>query len=103
MVSLLAYADARDTTRATIALDDDLVKKAVNYTGIKERAALVSLAFTRMVQQEAPGVLRPWEAATRTPKPHRGAGGAGDSGRYIGLDRPSPQARWAAAGTARER
>jgi Arc/MetJ family transcription regulator len=39
--------------RTTIALDDDLLKKAENYTGIKEKAALVRLALTRLVQQEA--------------------------------------------------
>ena len=39
--------------RTTIALDDDLVKKAEHYTGITEKAALVRLALSRLVQQEA--------------------------------------------------
>jgi Arc/MetJ family transcription regulator len=39
--------------RTTILLDDDLVKKAEYYTGIKEKAALVRLALSRLVQQEA--------------------------------------------------
>ena len=34
-------------------LDDDLLNKAQHYTGIKEKAALVRLALTRLVQQEA--------------------------------------------------
>jgi Arc/MetJ family transcription regulator len=39
--------------RTTIALDDDLLKKAERYTGITEKAALVRLALHRLVQQEA--------------------------------------------------
>ena len=39
--------------RTTIALDDDLVKKAEHYTGIKEKAALIRLALSRLVEQEA--------------------------------------------------
>lgn len=39
--------------RTTIALDDDLMKKAERYTGIKEKAVLIRLALTRLVQQEA--------------------------------------------------
>ena len=39
--------------RTTIALDDDLVKKAERYTGIKEKAALIRLALSRLVEQEA--------------------------------------------------
>ena len=39
--------------RTTIALDDDLIKKAEQYTGIKEKAALIRFALNRLVQQEA--------------------------------------------------
>lgn len=39
--------------RTTIALDDELIKRAEYYTGIKEKAALVREALTRLVQQEA--------------------------------------------------
>ena len=39
--------------RTTIALDDELVKQAENYTGIKEKAALVREALTRLVRNEA--------------------------------------------------
>ena len=40
-------------TRTTIALDDELVKQAQLYTGIKEKAALIRTALTCLVQQEA--------------------------------------------------
>jgi Arc/MetJ family transcription regulator len=39
--------------RTTIALDDDLIRQAEEYTGIKERAALVREALTQLVQREA--------------------------------------------------
>ena len=39
--------------RTTIALDDELMEQAKNYTGIKEKAALVREALTRLVRNEA--------------------------------------------------
>lgn len=39
--------------RTTIALDDDLIRQAEQYTGIKEKAALVREALTRLVRNEA--------------------------------------------------
>lgn len=39
--------------RTTIALDDDLIREAEAYTGIKEKAALVREALTRLVRHEA--------------------------------------------------
>ncbi|HUY82062.1 MAG TPA: type II toxin-antitoxin system VapB family antitoxin [Acidobacteriaceae bacterium] len=39
--------------RTTIALDDDLIREAEAYTGIKEKAALVKEALTRLVRSEA--------------------------------------------------
>lgn len=39
--------------RTTIALDDELIRQAEQYTGIKERAALVREALTQLVQREA--------------------------------------------------
>jgi Arc/MetJ family transcription regulator len=39
--------------RTTIALDDELMRLAENYTGIKEKAALVREALTRLVRSEA--------------------------------------------------
>lgn len=39
--------------RTTLALDDELVAKAQEYTGIKEKSALVREALTSLVQREA--------------------------------------------------
>jgi len=39
--------------RTTIALDDELVRQAQNYTGIMEKAALIREALTRLVRNEA--------------------------------------------------
>ena len=39
--------------RTTIALDDELVRKAQEYTGVREKTALVREALTALVQREA--------------------------------------------------
>lgn len=39
--------------RTTIVLDDELFKRAEEYTGITERAALVREAFKALIQREA--------------------------------------------------
>jgi Arc/MetJ family transcription regulator len=39
--------------RTTIALDDDLMRQAQQYTGITEKAALVREALKQLVQREA--------------------------------------------------
>jgi Arc/MetJ family transcription regulator len=39
--------------RTTIALDEELIRQAQQYTGIKEKAALIKLALTQLVQREA--------------------------------------------------
>ena len=39
--------------RTTVALDDDLVAAATEYTGIKERSALVNAVLKKMVEWEA--------------------------------------------------
>ena len=39
--------------RTTIALDDELIKQAEQYTGITEKAALVREALRQLVQREA--------------------------------------------------
>jgi Arc/MetJ family transcription regulator len=39
--------------RTTISLDDELVAAAQEYTGIKEKSALVRLALEALVQREA--------------------------------------------------
>jgi Arc/MetJ family transcription regulator len=39
--------------RTTITLDDELIAKAQEYTGLKEKSALVHQALTTLVQLEA--------------------------------------------------
>jgi Arc/MetJ family transcription regulator len=39
--------------RTTIALDDDLLAKAQEYTGVKEKSALVNQVLKAFVQREA--------------------------------------------------
>lgn len=39
--------------RTTISLDDELVEKAMKYTGIREKAALVRAALKALVEREA--------------------------------------------------
>jgi Arc/MetJ family transcription regulator len=38
--------------RTTLSIDDELLAKAEQYTGIKERSALVREALTALVQRE---------------------------------------------------
>jgi Arc/MetJ family transcription regulator len=40
-------------TRTTVTLEDDLVRKAQAYTGVKEKSALIREALTQLVQREA--------------------------------------------------
>jgi Arc/MetJ family transcription regulator len=39
--------------RTTLALDDDLLAKAQEYTGVKEKSALVHRALRLLVEREA--------------------------------------------------
>ncbi|HTJ57820.1 MAG TPA: type II toxin-antitoxin system VapB family antitoxin [Devosiaceae bacterium] len=39
--------------RTTVALDDDLVEKAQEFTGIKEKSALLRVALEALLQREA--------------------------------------------------
>jgi Arc/MetJ family transcription regulator len=39
--------------RTTIALDDELIRQAQEYTGVTEKAALVKMGLTLLVQREA--------------------------------------------------
>ncbi len=39
--------------RATVTLDDELVKQAQEYTGIHERAALIREALKKLIEAEA--------------------------------------------------
>ena len=53
IITVLIYAHERFPMRTTIALDDELMRQAEHYTGIKEKAALVREALTRLVRNEA--------------------------------------------------
>lgn len=39
--------------RTTMNIDDDLLAKAIEYTGIKERATVVRMALESLVEREA--------------------------------------------------
>lgn len=40
-------------TRTTVTLEDDLIRKAQAYTGIREKSALIREALTQLTQREA--------------------------------------------------
>jgi Arc/MetJ family transcription regulator len=40
-------------TRTTVTLDDDLIRAAQAYTGVKEKSALIREALVQLVQREA--------------------------------------------------
>ena len=40
-------------TRTTVTLEDDLIRKAQAYTGLKEKSGLIREALTQLVQREA--------------------------------------------------
>ncbi len=40
-------------TRTTVTLEDDLIRKAQAYTGVKEKSALIREALAQLVQREA--------------------------------------------------
>ncbi len=39
--------------RTTLALDDDLIKKAQDFTGLKEKSALVREALKALIERES--------------------------------------------------
>ena len=39
--------------RTTVTLEEDLIRKAQAYTGVKEKSALIREALTQLVQREA--------------------------------------------------
>ncbi|MGB9031270.1 MAG: type II toxin-antitoxin system VapB family antitoxin, partial [Acidobacteriaceae bacterium] len=55
--------------RITIALDDELLRQAEEYTGIKETAALVREALTRLIRNEAARRPRSLRSTTSPPSP----------------------------------
>lgn len=40
-------------TRTTVTLEDDLIRKAQEYTGVQEKSALIREALLQLVQREA--------------------------------------------------
>jgi Arc/MetJ family transcription regulator len=42
-----------NSMRTTLAIDDDLLAKAQEYTGLQEKSALIREALTALVQREA--------------------------------------------------
>jgi len=49
----IACLSRRKTMRTTLALDDKLVADAQEYTGIKEKSALIREALRALVEREA--------------------------------------------------
>ena len=39
--------------RVTVTLEDDLVRTAQSYTGIKQKSALIQIALTQLIEREA--------------------------------------------------
>lgn len=50
---MLWVASGRQDLRTTVTLDDRLMAKAAEYTGIKERSVLIQTAVEALVQREA--------------------------------------------------
>lgn len=50
---MLSYGTKEMDMRTTLALDDTLVAKAQDYTGIQEKSALVREALKALIQREA--------------------------------------------------
>ena len=46
-------AESVRRTRTTVTLEDDLIRMAQAYTGVKEKSALIREALTQLVQREA--------------------------------------------------
>lgn len=47
------FVPKEELVRTTIAIDDELLRQAQEYTGITEKSALVREALTQLVQREA--------------------------------------------------
>jgi Arc/MetJ family transcription regulator len=58
-IPMVTIQDGSDGTgnvkrvRTTVTLEDDLIRKAQAYTGVKEKSALIREALTQLVQREA--------------------------------------------------
>ena len=53
--------------RTTVTLEDDLIRKAQAYTGVKEKSALIREALTQLVQREAARRLAALGGSVRGP------------------------------------
>jgi Arc/MetJ family transcription regulator len=60
--------------RTTLALDDDLAAKAQDYTGLREKSALVREALKALIDRESARRLAVW-AAVRPISRQSGAAG----------------------------
>jgi Arc/MetJ family transcription regulator len=53
MLYLMLFHSWKILMRTTLAIDDDLLAKAQEYTGLKEKSALVREALKALVEREA--------------------------------------------------
>ncbi|WP_425481451.1 type II toxin-antitoxin system VapB family antitoxin [Luteimonas suaedae] len=90
--------------RTTLALDDELVAKAQQFTGLQEKSALVREALRALIERES--ARRPARLAAASPIWRRYLAGDSeprDPRRHLGLDRPSACGRQGAGASARNR
>jgi Arc/MetJ family transcription regulator len=57
--------------RTTVAIDDDLLEKAVRLTGLNERRALIREALRALIQRESARRLAPGSAEATVPPRRR--------------------------------
>jgi Arc/MetJ family transcription regulator len=57
--------------RATVTLDDDLIRTAQEYTGVSERTALIRAALKALIEREAARRLAALEGAMPELEPVR--------------------------------
>jgi Arc/MetJ family transcription regulator len=50
---MMMYSVPGDSMRTTLALDDDLVRTAQEFTGVLEKTALVRVALKALIEREA--------------------------------------------------
>ncbi|QBC31025.1 type II toxin-antitoxin system VapB family antitoxin [Pandoraea sp. XY-2] len=76
--------------RTTLALDDELLAKAQAFTGLQEKSALIREALKALIEREsARRLARLGEQRQTSPISPAAKRSPHDSGRHIGLDRPS--------------
>ena len=74
--------------RTTVTIDDDLLAKAVELTGITERSALLRHGLETLIRVESARRLAALGGArtTRQARRHAGMRMSRDPGRYVDLD-----------------